>query len=173
MAYKVNILLGQITKVHGFEGAVTVRLEKIFIENIPEMESVFIEIDGKPVPFFISWSEYPGGNIIRMKFEGYGSIDKVNEFTGCRIFLTSEKPEIKPSENIQELTGFKINSGDNKKIGTITGLVENPGQILLNVKSDGGKEIMIPLHENLIINVDRRRKIIKMDLPEGLTELNS
>ncbi len=61
MAYNANILLGRISKVHGFEGAVTVKLEKNLIENIPDMESVFLEIEGKPVPFFIEESDYPGG----------------------------------------------------------------------------------------------------------------
>jgi 16S rRNA processing protein RimM len=173
MAYKANILLGQITKVHGFKGAVTVRLEKTFTENIPELESVFIEIEGKPVPFFISWSEYPGGNIIWIKLSGYESIDKVSEYTGSRIFLKSDESGLNTPENLQDLKGFKINSGDNKIIGTITSLIENPGQVLLNVETGKGKEILIPLHENLIISVDRRRKIIKMDLPEGLIELNS
>jgi len=32
--------------------------------------------------------------------------------------------------------------------------------------------VLIPFHEDLINKVDRRRKIITMDLPEGLTELN-
>ena len=76
MAYKSNILLGRITKVSGYEGAVTVKLEKIFTENIPQMESVFLEIEGRPVPFFISDSEYSGADILKLRFEGYDSIEK-------------------------------------------------------------------------------------------------
>jgi len=38
MAYNCDILLGRISKVNGYEGAVTVKLEKIFSENIPQME---------------------------------------------------------------------------------------------------------------------------------------
>ena len=53
MNYRCNILLGRVTKTSGFEGAVVVRLERSFIENIPQIESVFVEIDGRPVPFFI------------------------------------------------------------------------------------------------------------------------
>ena len=85
MAYNSNILLGRITKVSGYEGAVTVKLEKIFSENIPQMESVFLEIEGRPVPFFISDSEYSGADILKLQFEGYDSIEKVSEFmvAGC------------------------------------------------------------------------------------------
>ena len=65
MAYKNEILLGRITKVSGYEGAVTVKLERIFSENLPHMESVFLEIEGRPVPFFISDSEYSGADILK------------------------------------------------------------------------------------------------------------
>ena len=78
MAYRSNILLGRITKLSGYEGAVAVKLEKIFTENIPEMESVFLEIEGRPVPFFISGIEYTGADILKLSFEGYNSIEKVS-----------------------------------------------------------------------------------------------
>lgn len=173
MAYKPQILLGTITKAHGFEGAVTVRLEKGFIENVPEMESVFIEFEGKPVPFFITYAEYPGGDVITLKFDGIDSVQKAKEFSRCRVFLTSGEPEYNAGEDIKDLIGFKIFSSENKKIGIIKDLTENPGQILLNVDTGDDREILIPFHENLIVKVDKRKKIIRMDLPEGLTELNS
>jgi 16S rRNA processing protein RimM len=172
MAYKANILLGQITKVHGFKGAVTVKLEKNFTENIPEMESVFLGIEGKPVPFFISSLEYPGGDILWLKFEGYDSIQNVREFTGSRVFLSSDASEENPQEDLSILKGYRIHSADNREIGTVIELIENTGQVLLNIDTGRGKEILIPFHENLIIKADRKKKIIKMDLPEGLTDLN-
>ena len=89
MAYKSNILLGRITKLSGYEGAVTVKLEKIFPENILPDESVFLEIEGRPVPFFISDYEYTGADILKLSFEGYDTIEKITEFIGCRIFLTN------------------------------------------------------------------------------------
>ena len=86
MAYNSNILLGRIIKVSGYEGAVAVKLEKEFTENIPQMESVFLEIEGRPVPFFISDSEYSGADILKLKFEGYESVDKdqgIHQDAGC------------------------------------------------------------------------------------------
>ncbi len=173
MAYKAQILLGTITKVHGFEGAVTVRIDKAYTERIPELKSVFLEIEGKPVPFFIADLEYHGTDILRLKFEGYESIQNVHEFTGCRVFLTTGEIEKEESESFENLTGFKIRSSVNKSIGTVIGIIENPGQILLIIDAGSGREILIPLHDDLIIAVDKKKKIIRMDLPEGLTDLNS
>lgn len=173
MAYNTHILLGRITKVHGYEGAVTVKLEKTFTEeDIPVLESVFLEIDGKPVPFFISESEYQGADILRLTFEGYDSPGKISEFTGCRVFLTTGRnvPDKVSSHN--QLSGYKIHLPDDTLLGTIKEVIYGPEQSLINVGSRDGKDILIPLHEDFIIDVDKKRKIIKMDLPEGLIEIN-
>ncbi len=52
------------------------------------MESVFLEIEGRPVPFFISGYGIFGADILKLRFEGYDSDEKISEFVGCRIFLT-------------------------------------------------------------------------------------
>jgi 16S rRNA processing protein RimM len=172
MAYEAHILLGRITKVHGFEGFVTIKLEKNFFENIPGLESVFLEIEGKPVPFFMSASEYPGADILRLKFEGYESAGKVKEFVGSRVFLTAGEEGITRNDELRDLYGFKVRIPDKSLEGTIIDVIENPGQWLLNIKTDAGKEILIPLHEDFIIKLDNKKKIIEMILPEGLTEIN-
>jgi 16S rRNA processing protein RimM len=170
MAYKYNILLGEITKTSGFEGAVLVKLEKKFIENIPSPESVFLEIEGRPVPFFISSLEYSGSDMLRLTFEGYESVAKVSEFKGCRVFLTSISEEEENHENLQ-IEGYTVCNSDGKPIGKINEVIENPGNLLLSIVS-AGKKILVPLHEDLIVKIDKRKKIIFMEIPEGLTDIN-
>jgi len=172
MAYNCDILLGRISKVNGYEGAVTVKLEKIFSENIPQMESVFLEIEGRPVPFFISESEYSGADILKLKFDGYSSIEKISEFIGCRVFLTSGTHSENHTEDISSLKGYKVLIQDDLLIGTITEVVPNPGQLLLNILSTKNKEILIPFHEHFIVSIDKKAKILIMDIPDGLIEIN-
>ncbi len=172
MPYNNNILLGRITKISGYEGAVTVKLEKIFSENIPEMESVFLEIEGRPVPFFISSLVYSGANILKLSFEGYSSDEKVNEFIGCRVFLTAGIPSDSPEEDIKLLTGYKVYFGENEFLGSVNEVILNHGQWLLNITSLQGKEILIPFHDHFIVSVNSAGKVIVMSLPEGLIDLN-
>ncbi|MCX6253451.1 MAG: ribosome maturation factor RimM [Bacteroidia bacterium] len=172
MAYNNNILLGRITKVSGYEGAVTVKLEKIFTENIPQMESVFLEIEGRPVPFFISGLEYSGADILKLWFEGYNSIEKISEFTGCRIFLTTGISDNNQNDDNQNLIGYLVFAQEDKLLGSITRVIPNNGQWLLNVISPNKKDLLIPFQEHFIVSIDKRKKIIVMDLPEGLTEIN-
>ncbi|HPT20454.1 MAG TPA: ribosome maturation factor RimM [Bacteroidales bacterium] len=172
MAYNSDILLGRITKASGYEGAVTVKLEKIFSENIPQMESVFLEIEGRLVPFFISDSEYSGADIIRLSFEGYNTIEKVNGFIGSRVFLTSDIKDDDTTDDIRLLTGYKVLVQDDKLLGSVKEIIPNPGQWLLAVTSTKNKEILIPLHEHFIVRINKRKKTILLDIPEGLTEIN-
>jgi len=172
MAYRSDILLGRITKLSGYEGAVAVKLEKIFSENIPEMESVYFEIEGRLVPFFISDLEYSGADILKLKFESYNTIEKVNEFIGARVFLTTIVPVKDESVNFQSFRGFQVFNQDSVLVGEISDVIPNPGQLLLSINSGENKEILIPFHEDFILNVNKRKKIIVMNLPEGLIDIN-
>ena len=172
MAYTCNILLGRIIKIIGYEGAVAVKLEKIFTENIPRIESVFLEIEGRPVPFFISGSEYSGADILKLSFSGYDSNEKVSEFTGCRVFLTSSINTDNLKEKNENLIGYSVFVQEDQLLGSISEVLINNGQWLLNVISKNKKDILIPFHEHFIISIDKRKKVIIMNIPEGLTEIN-
>jgi 16S rRNA processing protein RimM len=172
MAYRNDILLGRIIKVSGWEGAVTVKLERLFSGKLPHMESVFLEIEGRPVPFFISDSEYSGADILRLKFEGYNSSGKVAEFVGCRVFLTTAATLTNKIEDIQTLTGYSVLTSDNIPLGTVDEVIQNPGQWLLSVITGTKKTILIPLHEDFIVKINNKKRVLIMKIPEGLTEIN-
>ena len=172
MAYKKHILLGRITKVHSFEGAVTVRLEKSISDRIFEMESVFIETDGRPVPFFIEYTEQPDNRTLRVKFSGYDSDDKVKEFVGCSIYLTQADSEAIHPDDYLSMNGYEVLSDEAVSVGTITEIIENPGQLLLSIRSGSGKEILLPLHEDLIKEIDADKRRIIMIIPDGIGDIN-
>jgi 16S rRNA processing protein RimM len=173
MAYKNNILLGRITKVSGYQGAVAVKVEKIFTENIPQMESVFLEIEGRPVPFFISALEYSGADILKLWFEGYDSAEKISEFIGCRIFLTNEVvDENNQKPDNQLLIDYQVYTKDSVLLGPISDIISNNGQWLLNIIYLNKKNVLIPFHEDFIISIDKRKKVVVMDIPEGLLDIN-
>lgn len=172
MAYSCNILLGRITKASGYEGAVTVKLERSFIGKIPQMESVFLETDGRPVPFFVEEYEYSGVDSLRLKFRFYDSAAQVERFKGCRVFLTKAGDQQESVDSLDELENFTVFDENNNKTGIVKEVIQNPGQALLNIISLSGKELLIPLHEDLVIGFDRTNCVIRLKIPEGLTEIN-
>ncbi len=171
MPYNAGILLGRIQKVQGYDGTLSVRLERDFTEDISDMESVFIEYEGKPVPFFISSMEDEGGDILKLRLEGYDSYDKASIFTGCRISMTTGLRREEDDEN-SGITGFTVILSDLSIAGVIEEIIQNPGQDLLRILSPEKKEILVPLHSDLITGINKEKRTISMDLPEGLMEIN-
>jgi 16S rRNA processing protein RimM len=166
------ILLGKITKVHGFEGAVTVKTELNLSENIPQGEPVFLEIDGRPVPFFIEDAFSLRAGIINLKFEDYNSSEKVKEFVGCSVFIKGNSATDKKDEELSDLIGYTVLSDIGDPVGIIIKVIPNPGQVLLELTSPEGRSLLIPLHEDLVNEINSEQKIITMVIPDGLTEIN-
>lgn len=172
MAYNCNILLGRITKVSGFKGAVTVKLDNKITGDIPEPESVFLEIEGKPVPFFIASYDYRGADLLTLAFDGYETAEKVTEFVGCRVFLTESESDISCSDNQLTLKGFSLFSSEGRDYGIIRDLIAYPGQVMLSVISKSGSEILIPYHDDLVVKLNKKQKCLYMNIPEGIEDLN-
>ncbi|MDR2886873.1 MAG: ribosome maturation factor RimM [Bacteroidales bacterium] len=171
MAYSRNILLGKIIKVNARNGTVTVGVTSSFVDNIPEMESVFVEIDNRPIPFFIDESETRGNDLLNLKLADYNTADKLKEFNGCRVFLTSGG--VLNNENCYEdLTGFSVFDENGNKMGTVNSIIQNPGQWLLEILSPQKKEILLPFHKDLILETDSIKRIVVIKIPEGLLDIN-
>lgn len=167
-----QILLGQIVKVANYDGTVTVKLSQQFTDIFRYSALLFIETEGKLVPFFVSEYEFSGTDTLRVQFNGYESDTKVSEFVGCSIYLSSDPDGSHCSKEEDNISGYTVFLKNNKVIGTVTGMIENPGQWLLTIITQGGKEILVPYHDDLVINMDYREKTIVLDLPEGLTDIN-
>ncbi len=161
--------IGRITKTYGFEGAVIVRNEG-GITRVPKQgEPVFVVIDGIPVPFFTreAWSPSPGTLVI--SFDDYLTDKSVIGFKGCEV-RTVREDNIKSDPN--SLEGYTIIDKQSGFRGVIARVIENPGQMIAAVTAPEG-EILIPMHKDLIISVDKKRKMIEMSLPSGLTGINN
>jgi 16S rRNA processing protein RimM len=168
----IQKLLGKIIKIHGCDGAVTVKIEKYFSEKIGEMESLFLEIEGRRVPFFIKSFQTSGHENLILWFDDYDSVEKVREFIGRNVFLLTPENTNRGEEIHGDLTGYEIFTPDNIIIGTITEVAENNKQFLITAISASGREILVPLHDDLVVMVDNKLKKIVMSLPEGLITLN-
>jgi 16S rRNA processing protein RimM len=172
MAFAKRILLGRITKIHPYRGTVTVELSKGISVDISALESVFIEIDGKQVPFFLyEYSDSQSG-ILKLSFEGYESSGKMERYNGCRIFIDSDTKNLKSFPDMSSLAGFRVYSQNNDLIGNISRVINNPGQLLLQIFSDSDREILVPLHDDLILELEEEKRYIKIEIADGLAEVN-
>lgn len=165
------ILLGKITRSHGFDGTLVILLEKEVSEKTRELESVFVVVDGLPVPFFILSSSL-SGDLLFVRFDGYELKEKVTEFIGCMVMAEAGKVSPATATLPIYLNGYRVITGQGLIVGRVKKVASYPMQVMLVVEGEMGNELLIPLNEEWITGIDKKKKILEMDLPEGMTTLN-
>lgn len=163
--------LGYITKKHGLQGEVSIQLDTDNPENYSELESVFVEVDQKLVPFFIESLSIRGEKAL-VKFEEVDDAERAEELKGAKLFLPLENlpPLEGTSFYFHEVIGFNITDRSFGLIGTVTDIYDLSTQQLFAIDHKG-KEVLVPVNDEIIEKVDRDKKAILVNLPEGLVDI--
>ena len=69
-----------------------------------------------------------------------------------------------------EVIGFSI-MHNKENLGAIVRIHDQGLQALFEIKKYDGSTSLIPIHDDFIINVDRQKKNISVEIPDGLLEL--
>ena len=163
--------LGKVTKKHGFKGNVIIHLDTDEPELYHTLESVFIEQNGKLIPFFLEFSQTYQGDKLLVKFEDIEG-DEVDRLINRSLYLPlTTLPKLEgTSFYYHEIIGFTIYDQTNTEIGIIKAVNDSAAQAYFEVDVDG-KEILIPMIDQWILEVDRENKAILVEIPDGLLEI--
>jgi len=163
--------LGMVLKPHGLKGGLYISLDTDFPEDYQEMESVFLLQNGKLVPFFIEQIQVNNKEAL-VKFEDVEDKDAAVALRGCTLHLPlSELPELTGSQfYFHEINGFQVEDVDKGMLGVVKEVFEAGHQDLIGMEFKG-KEVLIPINDDVILNVDREKLLLTVSLPEGLLEL--
>ncbi|MFN7325234.1 MAG: ribosome maturation factor RimM [Chitinophagales bacterium] len=165
--------IGYTRRSHGINGEIKVEIEEPFEEVFFESQRIYLEIKGKKIPYFVKSVRGAGEIILRL--EDVNSREEAIEIQSKGIFLPiNELPkDVDPEDNGQEyyyLKGYLLTDLAEGAIGLITEVLSMPHQEMA-VVNHHNKEVLIPLNEELIINIDTTKRLIIMNLPEGLVQL--
>lgn len=153
--------IAKILKSNGTDGGVLIGLRDISAQEIDLQEPVFIEFDGLPVPFFIQSIQPKGTNRAIVYLNDICNLKDAEEVVGRAVYLDAEWEE----EEEADFVGWTI-LDKGVKLGEVTGIEPIPGNYCLYVG-----DIMIPLNEDFVINIDEDRQELDLDLPAGLYQL--
>ncbi len=150
--------IAKILKSNGTEGDILIGMLDFDASEINTEEPVFVEFDGLPVPFFIESLAPRGNSRAIVHLTDTDTLADAEELVGRQILLDAEDD----AEEEEDFTGWSLYDGD-RLAGEISGIEDIPGNPCLIVG-----DALVPLHEDLILSVDRATRTIIMDLPEGL-----
>lgn len=164
--------LGKITKKFSFRGEVIIFLDTDSPKFYYNIKKIFIKINHVLTPFNITSVKPNKTNRIRVKINGIDTENDTKKLINKEIYLPMESLP-KTDENsfyYHEIIGYTVLGKDNKKVGNISGVNDQSPQHLFQINASG-KKTLIPINDQLIIKIDKKNNIIKMDLPDGILDI--
>ena len=171
MKIEDGFYIGYITKTKGLKGEVQVYFEFDQFEDL-ELDSVFLDINNKLIPFFVSSYKIQANKTGYFYFEDIDTIEKAEKLVRKKVYLPNEKmPEREEGEFFYtDLKGFIAHDEKHGELGEIIEVHEYPQQFIAVVPYKS-TEIMFPLNEDIIQEIDEDAGIVKVLLPDGLIEI--
>ena len=172
MTHEGYFELGKVIRPHGFNGAIKIKFTHPAIELIEIPESVFIDINKNLIPFFFTKFNPQNNGFAIVHFDDITTEDEAKSISGKMIYLPQELEPVLEGDEFynDELIGYQVTDEIHGEIGILENVMEAPANDVFEISHPSGKEVMIPVLANFIVEIDRTNKILKLDAPEGLIE---
>jgi 16S rRNA processing protein RimM len=170
-----RITVARILRPHGVRGEVAAEILTDFPERLKKLKSAELwDGTSEPRRFAVRscWLSHSRGGQAIFHFEGSGSMTDAEKLAGLEVQIpfADRMPLPSSSYYISDLIGCEVYEHGASLIGRVRD-VQFAGTPLLVVDSARG-ELLIPLAQDICVDVDTAARRIDVILPEGLRELN-
>jgi 16S rRNA processing protein RimM len=164
--------LGYVVKAIGLKGDCSFHLDVDDANRYKKLESVFIEINKQLIPFFIESIVIKQNNFAQVKFKTINTQDQAEQLCGNTLFLplTMLPPLDENNFYFHELDDYRIVDELSGDIGIIQDVTDYGSSMVASTLLNE-KEILIPLQKPFVKKIDRVKKILYTNLPEGLIDM--
>ena len=155
--------IAQVLKSNGTDGELLVSFFDVYPEDIDLQEPVFINFDGLPVPFYFESFTPRGTKRALVRLTGVRNLKDADELAGSAIFA-----DYFEDDDSEDLTDWSvIDAADGRKLGPVIGYEDIPGNLCVYVDTAQG-QVLLPLHQDLVVSMDHEKREITLTIPEGL-----
>ena len=174
MQKEACIYIGFIAKKYGYKGNVSIKVDGIKIKEYLDLSHIYIEIDGQLIFYKIENSSMHQKMFIKMKLKDVDDENKAKYLIKKNVYIDHESVTVVNKTEFFNfnILDFSVRDKNENFIGNVKEINNSTLQNILIIESRNKQEIMIPLVNSFIINIDKNNKIIYLDLPDGLIDLN-
>ena len=164
--------LGYIAKLHGFKGEVSLFLDVTNPQDYATLDAIFIDLNDHLTPFFIKSLKLKNKGFAAVKLDGVDDEDAARRILRKNVYLPAQiLPELEGRNFYDhEVVGFKVIDTTHGEIGVLEQVIDLKANPLLQIIKED-KEILVPLLDGLVQKVDRKKKELHIQAPEGLVDL--
>lgn len=159
--------IGRLGKAHGVKGEVSFQFDDDVFDRV-DADYLVLELDGILVPFFMEEYRFRSDSLALVKFCDIDTQQRASELTGCDVYFPRALAEEDDTPTLNSLVGFDlVEAKTGKTVGSIAAVDDSTANILFELE-DGR---LIPASNDLIHDIDTKKRTINMEIPEGLLEL--
>lgn len=159
------IRIGKIVNTQGLKGDVRIYPDT---DDVTKFESMaYIYVEGQDQPLHITKVRYKK-NLAIVKFEGLDHINDVEKYKNKIVYtekLAADQLE-EDRHYVEDILGMKVVDERYGEIGSLKEVLKNPAHDLYVVKTKG-EDLLIPVVEAFIVEVDIENGVIKTRLIDG------
>jgi 16S rRNA processing protein RimM len=176
-----GITVALVVRPHGIRGEVACEILTDFPDRLKTLKSVELWDGKRPsrrVAVRKCWLSHSRGGQAIFHFEGVDSMDAAKKLVGYEVQVRHDERVTLPADShyISDLVGCKVVERGGAEVGVVKD-VQTTGETIigtpiLEVAATDGSELLIPLAQDICVNVDTARRVIEVVLPEGLLDVN-
>lgn len=159
---------GKFLKPHGTKGEIGLWSDSMSLDE--ECDFVAADIDGILVPFFFEYKKTKNNDTMIVKIERINSSEEVRLLTNKEVYIPREWVENSDNVSWGYFRGFTAEDTTHGALGEITDIDDSTINTLFVIQNNGG-ELLVPIQEEFISDIDHEKRHIKFCLPEGLISL--
>ncbi|UNK16735.1 ribosome maturation factor RimM [Paenibacillus sp. N3/727] len=166
--------VGKIVNTHGIRGEIKVVPHTDFAEQRFASKSQLFIVSpkgGRPVPVTVESSRFHK-NMYVIKFKEISGINEAEKYKESLLKISEELQEELPENEyyFHEIIGCRVITDDEpaEELGTITEILTPGANDVWVVKTSEGTEILLPSIPDVVLDVDKASKIVRVHLMEGL-----
>ena len=173
MDKKDCIHLGTIRRTFGYKGELTIFIKNPIGDELGDIDFCFIDIDKEIIPFYVENLTFRNENSALVKFQDVDNTDLAKQFVNHDLFVP--KNDLKSGAdhqlNFMEIIGFDVIDNTHGQLGKVEEIINNGEQYLMRVTKKE-TEILVPFVDEIIDEIDEKGKVVFIDAPDGLIDLN-
>lgn len=162
--------VGFVRKAAGFHGGVFIAIDNGSMEDYRHVKFFFLELEGKPVPFAVESMEVKHGDVV-VKLEDVNDAEAARKLQTRKVYVEKKQLAQQDTElSWADVVGYTAIDDTEGTLGVIEGVDEYPQQWIARCLFKG-REVLIPLNDDTVREIDDEQQTLYLDLPEGLLDL--
>ena len=163
--------IGKIVAPHGVSGQIILEHALGKPIHFKGIDALFVEKnEGSFIPYFIQSATAKTDTITHLQIEGIQSREATSVLMSKKVWLPQDAfQKLVDKSSPLALLGYQVQQ-DGQDLGIIQEVIEQPHQLMVTILYKG-QEAYIPLHEESLLGVDHAKKVVLVNLPDGLLDL--